>query len=418
VVARAGALVAVAMAFRIAWRLTRGLTGSPRALAMLPALIAGAVAAASVVNSRAFVSDNALGYSEGLATALVLIALDRHLDGARRQAFVVGFFAALDRPEVWLAWVPYGAYLLWRDRDARKLVVALFAAIPALWLLPELWGSGHLLRGVTRAEHPRSNSPAFAQCPFCTEFGRHAWRTVWTRVKLPALLATAAAALALWRGLVPGRRGAATALLALAAAGFGWWVVVAVETQAGFSGNDRYLALSAALVSVAGGVAWGLGTDWVARPLSPARRWAAPVCALLATAVFVAVPSWIGRSIVNVSSTRRALSYQALLRDDLSNTVPALGGPARILRCGTVMTEGFQVPIVAWMLGVHVARVQQPPASAAEPGPAPNVVFQTRATRTSFLLPILGAWTHVHYRLVAHVRTFRVYSSCANRASL
>ena len=192
VVARAGALVGVAMVFKLAWRLTRDLVagiteldGASRRLAVIPPLLAGLVAAGSLVNSGGFVSNNALGYSEGVATALGLIAVDSHLDGARHRAFVVGFFAALDRPELWFVWGPYGLYLFWRDPAARKLVVALFALIPILWFLPELWGSGHLLRGVTRAQHPRSNSAAFAKCPVCTVFRKEAWPAVMDRVKIP-----------------------------------------------------------------------------------------------------------------------------------------------------------------------------------------------------------------------------------------
>ncbi len=412
VLARAGALMAAASAFLVAFRLTRRVTrGSPAF-----ALLAGAIATASLINSRGFISDNALGYSEGLAVALVLIAVERHLDGARRQAFVVGFFAALDRPEVWLVWVPYGAFLFWKDAGARKLVPALFALIPALWFLPELWGSGHLLRGVTRAQHPRANSPAFSNCPFCTEFGQHGWRTVWSRVKLPALAAAVAAGVGLvWgQGAPRSERRAMVALLALVAAGFGSWIVIALETQAGFSGNDRYLALGAALVSVGGGVAWGWGAGSV-RAL--ARRFvnasipgaAAP---LLAAAALVAFPPWLGGSIVNVGRTRRALGYQAELRQDLGRAVARFGGRASILRCGGVMTEGFQVPMLAWALDVPIDRVQAPPGSTQQPGPAPNVIFQTRATRSSAMLPVLGAWAPVRYTLVTHVRTFRVYSAC------
>jgi hypothetical protein len=212
VVARAGAVMAVAMVFKLAWRLTRDLVdgiartrspagpGSPAGrLALIPPLIAGLIAAGSLVNSGGFVSDNALGYSEGLATALALIAVDRYLDGAPRQAFVVGFFAALDRPELWFFWGPYGLYLFWRDPGARRVVVALFALIPVLWFLPELWGSGHLLRGVTRAQHPRSNSAAFAKCPVCTVFKKEAWPTVLNRVKVPGIIALFVAAFGLWR---------------------------------------------------------------------------------------------------------------------------------------------------------------------------------------------------------------------------
>ena len=217
-VARAGAVMAAAMTFKIAWRLTRALSGGlgfdaegarTRLWAMLPALFAGLIAAGSLINSRGFISDNALGYSEGLMTALMLIAFDRHLDGARRQAFAVGFFAALDRPELWILWGPYGLYLWWKDPGARKLVAILFALIPVLWFLPELWGSGHLFRGVNRAQHPRSNSPAFAKCPFCTEFKSHAWPTVLLRVKAIGLIAMLVAAFGLWRGRADGFSGAA-----------------------------------------------------------------------------------------------------------------------------------------------------------------------------------------------------------------
>ena len=105
-------------------------------------------------------------------TAIVLIAVERHLDGHHRQAFAIGFFAALDRPEIWLFWGPYGLWLFWKDPGARRLVIGLFALIPVLWFLPEYWGSGHFLRGVSRAQHPRSNSPAFAKCPFCSRARR------------------------------------------------------------------------------------------------------------------------------------------------------------------------------------------------------------------------------------------------------
>ncbi|MDQ6841565.1 MAG: hypothetical protein M3025_03975, partial [Actinomycetota bacterium] len=155
VIARAGAVMAAAMVFRLSFRLTRMLAPGAEGRGLLaPAVLAGAIASVSLVFSGGFISDNALGYSEGLMTALVLIAVDRHLDGSPRQAFAVGFLAALDRPEIWLFWGPYGLWLAWKDPDARKLVVGLFVLIPVFWFLPEYWGSGHFLRGVNRAQHP------------------------------------------------------------------------------------------------------------------------------------------------------------------------------------------------------------------------------------------------------------------------
>jgi hypothetical protein len=444
VVARAGAVMAVVMVFKVAARVTHQLGSASKdaggAWALGPSLLAALIAAGSLVVSRGFISDNALGYSEGLMTALVLIAIDRHLDGERRQAFIVGFAAALDRPELWLFWGPYGLYLFWKDPGARKLVIALFALIPVLWFLPEYWGSGHFFRGVNRAQHPRSNSPAFAKCPFCTELTKHAWPTLLLRVKLIAGLAMAAAAFGLWRArrswLIGGpremlQRGfendaqrAQFTLIAIGAAGLGWWVLIGILTQAGFSGNDRYLVLGAALVAIAGGAGWGWGAHTVAglvRRLSASRgRPAAPALAagggaLLAAVVFMATPPWIGGHVVDVQATHRALVYQARLREDMTNAVAKLGGPGKVLACGTVMTEGFQVPMLAWTLGVHTLQIESstlPVSSLPDP---PNVIFQTRAQRHAHLLPIVGDPSKGRYRLVTHVRTFRVYSNCAGK---
>jgi hypothetical protein len=436
VVARAGALMAVAMTFKVAWRVTRDIVvqptetrGGARWLVLAPVAFAALVAAASLVNSRGFVTDNALGYSEGLMTALVLIALDRHLDGARRQAFVIGFFAALDRPELWALWGPYGLYLWWKDPRARALVASLFVLVPALWFLPELWGSGHLFRGVTRAQHVRSNSAALAKCPFCTEFRGHAWPRVMFRIKIVALLAMGAAAWGLWRTreswwrrapLLAGTRGRLV-LLVVGAGGWLWWIGIAVLTQAGFSGNDRYLVLGSALISIAGGVGWGWGA--VAAATLAARFsgavgrhlvTASGVAVALALIVLIAAPPWIGPSVIDVPATHRALVYQAHLREDMTAVVQRLGRRS-ILACGTVMTEGFQVPMLAWNLGVHTIRIEAPPAEPGG-GTPPSVIFQTRAQSNSTLLPIIRPW-HVHYTLVAHQRTFRVFMNCAAKVA-
>jgi len=446
VVARAGALIAVAMVFKIAWRLTRDLVAGTvepgsgvRWMRLIAPLLAGLIAAGSLVNSGGFVTDNALGYSEGLATALALIAVDSYMDGARQRAFVFGFFAALDRPELWFFWGPYGLYLFWRDPGARKLVVGLFALIPVLWFLPELWGSGHLLRGVTRAQHPRSNSAAFAKCPVCTVFRKEAWPTVFDRVKIPGIIALVVAAFGLWRTRAswwrhsgPVDRGirARAWLLGIGLFGWIWWLGIAFETQAGFSGNDRYLVLGTAPVALAGGVAWGWFSrtlaDWIRRLAervgSAPRTLTAPAFtvgagAVAVIALFLAVPSWLGRNILSLPRTHHALVYQAHLREDLTAAVQKAGGKEALLKCGPVMTEGFQVPMVAWTLGVRTLQVEAEPSQLAGP-PWPAVILQTRAQSKSTLLPTpqqIIAWEQegAKYKLIAHVRTFRVFSTCA-----
>jgi hypothetical protein len=399
------------------------------------------IAAGSIIASRGFISDNALGYSEGFMTAVVLIAIDRHLAGNRRQAFAVGFLAALDRPELWLVWGPYGVYLWWTDRSAAKLVIGLFALIPVLWFLPEYWGSGHFLRGVNRAHHPRSNSPAFTKCPICTVIAKHAWRTILLRVKVVAGIAVLAAALGLLRvrrrllaraPLAEPER-ARIVLIGIGLAGIGWWILIGLLTQIGFSGNDRYLVLGAALIAIAGGVGWGwaaCGLTSLARRITVAARGGAAasaasaldsarlgpaglgaLAALVPAAIFMALPPWVGANVVDVQATHRALVYQAHLREDGGAAVQKAGGRAKVLGCGTMMTEGFQVPMLAWTLGVHLSRVQSSPVKGEPLPPPPNVIFQTRAQHHAHLLPFVRAWKGTPYRLVAHVRTFHVYET-------
>lgn len=440
VVARAGAVTAVMMVFKLAGRVTRELgsfTGRDRSdtvaatwpgrIAMLLApLLAAVLAAGSLINSPGFITDNALGYSEGLAVALSLIAIDRGLDGARRQAFAIGFLAALDRPELWFFWVPYGIYLWRSDPGARRLVGGLFLVMPALWFLPELWGSGQLWRGVMRAQHPRPNSAAFTSCPVCTVFKQEAWPSLLNRVKVPAIIALVAAAWGCWKTRVswwrrhslPVSVRARAAVLALGLAGFLWWLGIAVETQDGFSGNSRYLLLGTACLAIAGGVAWG----WLATTVASLagrrslRRIAFPAGVMVATGLFLAVPPWIGHQVVSLPRTHRALVYQANLRQNLAQAIRQSGGAAALLRCGTVMTEGYQVPMVAYQLGVHTLRVEAPPPTIVGP-PWPNVILQTRAQTNSTLLPLATqvlAWERegARYTLVARVGTFRVFSTC------
>jgi hypothetical protein len=447
-IARAGAVMAVVMVFKLAWRLTTDLvakvspqTETSRRLAMIGPLLAGLIAAGSLVNSSGFISNNALGYSEGLATALALIAVDSYLDGAPRRTLVIGFFAALDRPELWFIWGPYGLYLFWRDPGARKLVIALFALIPVLWFLPELWGSGHLLRGVTRAQHPRSNSAAFAKCPVCTVFRKEAWPAVWDRVKIPGMIALLVAAIGLWRTreqwwkrrIVDRGVRARAWLLGLGVFGYAWWLGVAIETQAGFSGNNRYLVLGTAPVAIVGGVAWGWFLSALAdglRRLSTRGegtgggslvRFSVPAATAIVVVLLLALPTWIGKGIVSLPRTHHALAYQAKLRSDLTAAVAKAGGADALLRCGPVMTEGFQVPMVAWTLGVHTLRIEATPSKLAGP-PWPAVILQTRAQSNSHLLPTpqqIIAWEQAgaRYRLAAHVRTFRVFSTCAGKVT-
>ena len=458
-VARAGAIAAVVMVFRLSWRLTRrvgGLFGeaSGRAIEIGPALVAGLIGSSVLLLSAsgAFLSANALGYSEALAAALLMIAIERLIDGRPRQSFIVGFFVALDRPEIWLFWGVLGLWLLWRDPGARVLVVASAVVVLAAWFLPVKLGCGSFTCSVNRALKPRSNSLAFASSPFEAELSEAAWPTMLLRIKVPAgLLVLAVAGLSLreWRqrglaALAAPRNRARIVTAGLAIGGLAWFVVIAVMTQIGFSGNNRYLVLGSALVDVCGSVAFG----WAARELgvlamrglrhrrtanvghgaaeqAPAATQAATGQAGSATAaalqwaaaglmalLFMFGPNWVGPNLISFPRTHRALVYQANLRKGLGQLVSLYGGPAKVLACGSVMTEGFQVPMVSWGLGVATTRIEAPPDVASEAGPAPNVILQTRDTGSAALLPVLASWPNVHYHYVGTRGPIHMFTHC------
>jgi hypothetical protein len=230
-------------------------------------------------------------------------------------------------------------------------------------------------------------------------------------------------------------------LLGLGVFGYVWWLGVAIETQAGFSGNNRYLVLGTAPVAIVGGVAWGWFCSALAdgiRRLSARGegtggrslvRFSMPAATVVVVVLFLALPTWIGKGIVSLPRTHHALVYQAHLRSDLTAAVAKAGGADALLNCGgkpaTVMTEGFQVPMAAWTLGVHTLRIEAtpttPPGKLAGP-PWPDVILQARAQSNSTLLPTpqqVIAWEHAGapYKLIAHVRTFRVFSTCAGKVT-
>jgi hypothetical protein len=451
VVARAGAFAAVVMVFRLSYRLTRrvgGVFAGPdvplgRLATIAPALLAGLIGAVSLALSASggFVSSNALGYSEGFAAALLLIAVERLFDGKPRQAFVVGFFVALDRPEIWLFWGPLGLWLMWKDPATRVWVVGSALLVILLWFVPVDIGCGSFTCSVSRAVHPRSNSLAFASNPFEAELSQAAWPTMLLRVKVVAALLVVAVVVVLSREW---RRGGAAALATpvnrarlfaalMGVGGLAWFVVIAVMTQIGFSGNNRYLVLGSALVDICAAVGYGwaaielsaLASRWLhgrdrdrtgPSPLMGALRWAAT--GLLAL-VFVIGPNWIGSNLISIPRTHGSLVYQAHLRRGMTALVDHFGGASKVLACGSVMTEGFQVPMVAWTLNVPTTRIEAPPTNGGakypEPGSAaPNVILQTRDTRSASLLPLLSTWPSVRYHYVGTAGPIHMFTNCAS----
>jgi hypothetical protein len=328
VVARAGGVLAFAMAYRLGARLA--------------GQWAGAIAAISLLLADEFIRNFARGNSEGLLVALALWAVERHLDGRRSQAFILGFAAALLRPEVWPFWGLYGLWLIyqawehgppWREM---ALVAGLALLTLVLWFVPEYLGSGDWLRAAARARDPNPGAAAFASSPFLEVFRRSA-AVLSVPVYAGGVVATAIALK---------RRDQVQ--LALAAMATFLMVAVAAMTEVGFAGNLRYVALPAALVCVLAGAGW-------VEVVRGSRRWA-PLVALVLVAA--ALP-FVAADVRTLREDRDLTAYEAnFYGPNLKAVIAKAGGEAKIKSCGRVFSGPFEVPSVAWRLHLHLNDVE------------------------------------------------------------
>src|ERR1700722_3459078 len=193
-IARAGALTAVTLTFVLTTRLARIATASLGPAAWPLALAAGLVAAGGVLLLQSFIYVVAQGYSEGLLLTVLLLAVLRHLDGAPRQTQALLFAASMDRPEMWVLFVIYSVWL-WRvEPGARRQIACLAALILPIWLIPDLIGSGSLLRGAEYASYPRGAGTT--ACPFCSEVANYEWPLVRLPFRIGVVLALVPAVVA------------------------------------------------------------------------------------------------------------------------------------------------------------------------------------------------------------------------------
>jgi hypothetical protein len=379
-VARAGGLFGCVMAFRMAYRLSGG---------RLYGALAGISAFAALLSSNKYVRDAALGNSEPILAAVVLWAFERHLDGRRDHALYLGVAAALLRPEAWPFLALYGLWLWFFEPRLRVRLVAFAVLVPACWILPEWWGAGDPLRAGSRANAPNPGSAAFAAHPAFELFKRFAESTV-APVELGTLVAVGVAAVAWWR------RRAQGAVLALAALGFSWFALVAVMTEGGFAGNQRYLMVTTAAVSVLGGVGAVrvlqgveiLGERWFANRNPRAGVIAAAVAFFVGIAI--ASPTIVAKA-DNTGRVQGGIEHEAFLWHDLKALIDANGGKERLLACGGVFSGPFQTQMVAYELGVHGINV------GWKVTPAPGVAFRTRTVPDG---PLVTKPTDDRFRLV------------------
>ncbi|MEI6447335.1 MAG: hypothetical protein WCO96_05560, partial [Actinomycetes bacterium] len=211
---------------------------------------------------------------------------------------------------------------------------------------------------------------------------------------------------AAWR-----RRWAPLVLLLLATL---WIVLVAGMTQAGFAGNPRYPLHCAQLLGV-------LAECGVGSVLVLVRKAAAalnPKLVPVATAAFVLLAGVVAAT--NLTEARlkpykrldTALKRDAERRNQLWVAVDLAGGRNRVIECGTVTTERYQVPRLAWVLNVHTLDVEGRPvdSTGAQRAPTPGTAFQTASPRSDGPrpLPPIGS------RELGEVGPWKVFQICAD----
>ena len=306
VVARTGALLALAMAFRLASKLAGG---------GVPGAIGGLVAAVTLAVLPDWLQFSAHGSEAPWAVALMFWAIERHLDGRRDHAFVLGVLACLLRPELVPFLGVYTIWLWWAEPRLRVLVVGAALVSAVAWLVPEWIGAGNPLDGARQATGEpiwslsREDRPWLAALDLAHDHSG----------LLVELLALAAV---VWA--VSARRLAPLLLAAVVVAEAALFVVM---TQAGFSGNPRYVLPALALTCVLAGV----GT---ARILVTRRPSARPSPALGAAAAASGARGRGGPVCRNERAERmerevRQIGVRMDLHRDLADAVDRLGGPPR-----------------------------------------------------------------------------------------
>jgi hypothetical protein len=391
-VARAGAALALAFAFRLAHRLAGGGAAG---------ILGGLVAAVALLLTPDWFQFAAHGSEAPIAVAFMLWAIERQLDGRVTHALLLGWLACLLRPEL----VPFlGLYGLWvwrAEPRLRKLVAGAFLLLPLLWVGPEWVGSGMPLDGGAQARSQPAWSLSLADRPWLRALER-----VHNHAGLPWELLTAlAVAVALTRRQV--------AVLVLAGAALAEVALFVAMTQAGFSGNPRYVLPAIAIAAVFAGVGaarLAQAVPTLVEKLSnsernststPARRAAPALAGLVAAVIAVALSSggFVDRRVDRLDYEAHEVKERMQIHADLARAVHALGGARAIKSIGWSTTNRALQTRLAWELGV--------PMEVTESLTDYRVVF--RSSREPLVGRVYMTGRARHRQTLVRVGTFRVY---------
>lgn len=366
---RAAAALVLWYAFRLGRRLAAG------------SVWAGLLAAVGVAACGRFAQYTAAGAEPALLLALALGGAEAWRAGRPRVALACAVGCGLVRVESW-PFLLAGAVWWWRARPGdRAALIATAGLVPAAWFLPEVAGSGELLRSGDRARVPNPGQPALADVPAAASLADAVQLLLWPLWCGVGVLAVAARRdVAARRALVP------------AAVGAVWMGVVAGMAQAGFSGEARYALPGVALIAASGAAGLALAARSASRPLVAG--------ALLGAVLAVPVASQAAR----LADVRERQAYQWQLAGELDDVVRAVGGRSAVLACGRPYVGPYRGPLMAYRLGVAKATIEpdRPPRS-------PAVVFRSALTAGAEAAPAAPAGA----RTVARSTLWRVERACS-----
>ncbi len=375
---RAGGLLALLAAFRLASRLVRAAAGDRASGA-----IAGVVAVLGLALTQGFFYYMYRGTSEPLLIGTALWSLERLLARRHGQAFAIAVACALIRPEAW----PFvGCYAIWlwlRRPRLRPLLALGLLSIPVFWFVPPWISSGQPFLAASHAEQYNGHLGAH---PALTALKRAA------DLQLVPVLVAAGVAVA-WAWLR--ERDAVT--LWLAAGALIWIAIVIAMVIDGYPGLERFFYPAAAVFCVLAGIAVARIASLAGGRLASAPR--AATVAVAAALLAVSVPP-AGSRIDAARAARPAADEAVRVLDQLSEAVRAAGGRRAVLPCRSsvaAVNHGAQTAL-AWKLGVTMGRVRTelggPGVDFVGPHNAVDGVQAPVASglRTHLLLARAGVW--------------------------
>lgn len=342
VTATAGTIAMGVFAWRIAYRICDVAEGR---WGIFAAWIGALFAGVGVLGMEGLSKLTFIANSDQLNTALVLAAIDAHVCRRPRLAYVVLFFAALGRPEVWPFLFLYGLWIAWRVPGTRLLVFGGWVLLLAAWYVP----TGVASHSLFSASNLDMNKPkAIHGNKLVGVFRRWANLYEWP-VQAAAVLGVVIAIV---------RRD--KRVLWLTAAALLWVIVELAFALHGLSAVPRYMMESGAVMITIGGIAIAqliAGLPGVLGGRTPAARWRIAVGCVVVLGLLVAMVPFAHRRAyewkVGVTHARNA----GVIIDALSDVVKQAGGRDAILSCGPVAAKNQYQSQLAWAMGLNVSDV-------------------------------------------------------------